>query len=409
MNKGKNVLWNMIGSSLTAASTLIFTISATRILGEESGGIVGLAIGISFIMATFGYFEIRPFQSTDIKEQFLFQDYFAQRIISCLVMMVITIVYVVCAGYKGEKAAIVIGFCLFKMIDCFSDVFQGMLQQKGRLDLAGKALSLRLALSMVLFIAGIMIYGNLTAVTFAMTILAGTVVLIYDVSVTRGYTPIKPDFDKEKLGRLIRKSTPLFIISFIEMYTANISKMCIDHYIPEQQVVWNALFVPASVINLFSIFIFRPTLTLLAEKWLELRLKEFTEIIIKLVGWILFVTLAAIIGGIILGIPVLELLYGLELKEWRGILPIVLCGGCFNAIAILLYYMTTIMRIQNKVCLCDVTVFLFSTVSTVLLVKAAGLWGAAVSYVAVMLLRSVLIGNLARQEIKEKRRISDIQ
>lgn len=74
-----NFIWNMLGSIAGAATTVLLTMIATRISGPEEGGVLGLALGLCFIVGTVGMFEVRPFQSTDLSEEFTFPVYCTAR------------------------------------------------------------------------------------------------------------------------------------------------------------------------------------------------------------------------------------------------------------------------------------------------------------------------------------------
>ena len=87
-------IWNMIGSLASALSSLFFSVIVNRFLGGISGGIFAFAYSNAQLMYTIGSFEVRPFQSTDISEKYSFDTYFWLRIISCVMMIICSIIYV---------------------------------------------------------------------------------------------------------------------------------------------------------------------------------------------------------------------------------------------------------------------------------------------------------------------------
>ena len=68
MNK-KKFIWNMLGSGIYSLATVIFVMLAKRIVGEEAGAKFYMAFTTGQMLLTIGYFEIRPFQVTDVKGQ----------------------------------------------------------------------------------------------------------------------------------------------------------------------------------------------------------------------------------------------------------------------------------------------------------------------------------------------------
>ena len=73
--------------------------------------------------------------------------------------------------------------------------------------------------------------------------------------------------------------------------------------------VYGAIFMPTSVINLVAGFVIRPYLTKLSLNWEMGRVKLFIKIIGRLSGIIAVLTVLAVGGAWVLGIPVLSLLY----------------------------------------------------------------------------------------------------
>ena len=75
MNK-KKFIWNMLGSGIYSLATVIFVMLAKRIVGEEAGAKFYMAFTTGQMLLTIGYFEIRPFQVTDVKGQYRAEAYF---------------------------------------------------------------------------------------------------------------------------------------------------------------------------------------------------------------------------------------------------------------------------------------------------------------------------------------------
>ena len=107
---------------------------------------------------------------------------------------------------------------------------------------------------------------------------------------------------------------PLFVSSFLAAYLGNGCKYAIEAAGTEQmQTVFNVLFMPSFVINLFMIFLMRPTLTRLAKLWLDHEARPFSRIIGRLLLAVGGITVAVVGVCAAVGIPVLQLLYGIEM------------------------------------------------------------------------------------------------
>ncbi len=192
------------------------------------------------------------------------------------------------------------------------------------------------------------------------------------------------------------------------MYINNAPKFAVDaHLSAEYQTYYGIIFMPASVINLFSLFAFRPLLTKLTAFWNEHKCKAFLSTVAKLVLWILAVTAAALLGGWLLGIPLLSLLYGTDLSAFKSELMVVLAGGGFNALCVLLYYMITVQRKQKYVLIGYVGASVTAWILGDRMVSAYGMMGASLTYLLSVTLLCLLfvfifIGVLANRKKGEK-------
>lgn len=383
-------IWNIIGSGLNAAATMILTIAATRMAGVEAGGVLGLAFGLCQVFAEIASYEVRPFQSTDLEERFRFQEYYGLRLITCLVMTVICAGYVFGFQYTGEKASVVFAVCMFKMLDSFSDLFQGLFQQKNHLEYAGQALSLRIAVAGGAYILVLGLTKSPLLAAWAMPLSSIPCIALFDMRLAKRFADrVAPVFHWDACKKILVECFPLFASAFMNMYILNASKIQVDRVAPHLQGYWTPIYMPAAVINLFSIFAFRPMLTMLRAQWSDGENRAFLKSVGILVGWVVLVTLLALGGGYLLGIPVLQLLYGLDLGAYRGVLMLVLVGGGFNAMATVLYYVITVMRRQYFLILGEGITFLSTLLLTPILVEHRGLQGAALAYLACMVIRTL--------------------
>ena len=98
-----NFLWNMIGSVLYALATILLVRLTRQAAGTGAGADFNIALKTGQILLTVGYFEIRPFQVTDVKGEYQFQDYFSLRILTCALMAVSGFLFPWLTGEEGTR------------------------------------------------------------------------------------------------------------------------------------------------------------------------------------------------------------------------------------------------------------------------------------------------------------------
>lgn len=397
-----NFIWNMIGSVLYAAATIVLVRLTKGAAGTGTGADFNIAFKTGQILLTIGYFEIRPFQVTDVTGEYTFCDYFSFRILTCAVMLLSGFLFPVLKGERGERFVLFFLLCLYKMMDGAADVFEGEFQKNGRMDLAGKSVAFRTVFSVAVYGASVMLTKNVVLSACLMVTAAGLGVVLFDVPLIGEFAKIQVSFDRERLGKLVRSTVLLFIGSILCLYIFNASNYAVDSFFQgtdqiseDTRYIYACLFMPTSVINLASGFLFKPILTTLATDYAERRYRRFACLIGKLLLGVLGITAACLIGGAWLGLPVLSVVYGYDLTGYLPELEILILGGGFNAAGIILYYAMTVMRRQRDILISYCAVAAAALAVSAWAVENWGLMGAAVSYCGLMLLQTVVFGAAA--------------
>ncbi|MBO6158397.1 MAG: lipopolysaccharide biosynthesis protein [Firmicutes bacterium] len=403
---GKSVfIWNILGSACNALSSMLLLVFVNRILGTAAGDTFSIGFSIATLMASIGLFQVRVYQSTDVTNRFSFGDYFALRIVTCALMLAVSVLYLLRRGYGADKYLIALMLCGYKLVDAFSDVFQGLFQQKEHLDISGKAIVWRILISNGGFFLALVLSKSLSV--SAGVLLAGSVlaVLIYDVPQYRRFSRTfedsklaKPLFNLSQLRLLITICFPLFLNAYLMNAVYNQPKLAIDTAIETGvlgqglQSYYNILFMPASVINLFLI-VFRPLLTTLAHHYVDRDFGSFNRILLRIIAGLFGFGLLALAAAAFLGIPVLSLVYGTGegLAPYRPELLLLIAGGGLNSIANMLDNAVTIIRRQQYLLIS----YALSALSAMFLAKrfvlAYGLRGAVYTYLVSIVI--LLAGN----------------
>lgn len=379
--KEKTFIWNILASTLNAGLSAVLLIGVTRISGVYEAGIFAIAFSIAQLMLTIGFFDMRAYQSTDIDKPISFKYYLSFRIITCSMMIVASVLWVYFGDYSNYKKTLIVLMCFLKMLDALEDVMHGFLQQNRRLDIAAKLQTMRISITMGCFLIVLYLTKSLFYTLIITTIFSFTAILILNIPVIVNFTEVKLDFNYKFMKELFLACFPLFIGSYLTLYLGNAPKYAIDRYMSsEYQTYFGILFLPSFVINLFSGFIFRPVLTSLAEDWAKNERKKYTKKIIQLIVWGVGLTIIVFIGTYILGIPLLSFIYNINLVPYKRELLILIIGGGFNALNVILYYALTVMRKQNYLLFGYLITAIFAFFTAPNFVRHQGIFGAALAY-----------------------------
>ena len=382
-------IWNICGSIVNALFSVVALMIVTRFLDDREADIFSIAWTISQLMATVGTFQIRVYQATDVQGTFLFQHYLIFRIVTVAAMIVSSAAYIVVRGYTGEKALVVLVVCLFRAVDSLADVYEGWFQQKERLDLSGKALTYRVILAAAGFACGLILTKNLL---FSCVILFGVYLLCFVIYDLRYHMAVErfrdvPDGRDRSgwFGNMFREGLPLFINAFLIMSILNEPKMVIDTAIAQGemsagiQTVFNILFMPASVLNL--------------------------KILGKIIGYLLAISIVLMIGSALLGIPVLSIVYAVDLSAYKSELLVIMVGGCVYTFAAVLDNALVVLRRQYVLVIAYALTWIYIKLTAAWLVGEWAVMGASLAYCTAMavylLLTAVLFVSSYRRKSGE--------
>lgn len=396
----RNIIWNMIGSFLYALASMVLSIAVVQIAGGEAGGI------FTFAFSTFGqhmfmvaYFGIRPFQITDTGNRYSFGDYLGLRLFTCAFAMAIGFGYVGIHDYSFEKAGTVILMVAYKVVDALADTYEAEFQRRGALHLTGKSNAFRTILSVAVFLGTL--WGTKSLVTASMAAVAAQIAgfLIFDAMIIRQVPKVDWTTKKGRKFQLLKDNTLLFFSVILDFYIFSASKYAIENHMTDQDLAaYGAIFMPTSVINLVAGFVIRPYLTKLSIYWELGELKKFAQVIKQLAVIILGLTVLAVGGAWLLGIPVLSLLYSNlsdSLAVCRPALVFIIIGGALNAFMNLFYYSLIIMQKQKFIFAGYGAAALLAVVLSGQFVKRGGIFGGAVVYTMLMAVLMVIFGAMA--------------
>lgn len=390
------VIWNAAGSAVYALSSFLLLIIVIRVCGEVEGGIFSIGYAIAQLMLTVGVFESTTYFATDAGNRFSYAQYLAFKIVTCALMVAASAVYVLSFGFDAHKAAVAYALVAYRLFEALAQYWFAAFQKEERLDLGGFSTVWRSVLSIAAFAAVLVLSHDVVGAMVAASHVEAVWIAAYDVPRLRRIVQVgRPDFSPKPLARLFLACLPLFVSSFLAAYLGNVCKYAIEAAGTEQmQTVFNVLFMPSFVINLFMIFLMRPTLTRLAKLWLDHEARPFLRIIGRLLLAVGGITVAVVGVCAAVGIPVLQLLYGIDLDAYLMPLLVVLLGGGFLSASNVFYNAMVVIRTQNAVVAGYVGAIVVATLVSAPLVEAAGVTGASVAYALSCLVLAVLFAGL---------------
>lgn len=394
--RANSYIWTIVLCVANAVETTIIHMVLMRVFGAYESGVFAIAITLARQLLQIGTFGVRPYQTTDSNVEHSFESYWGTRLITTLLALCIGVGYAVYStlwgGYTVWKSTIVLLVCCFILIEGIDDVFAGMYQQRGRLDVSGRVSSVWKILSTLALFSALLITRDFLCslmITVGISSLI-EVVLIVSVLPGFGYSRLRAQFKDS--GKIMAACFPIFCCGFLSYYISNIPKYVIDAHLSEQlQAYYGFISMPVFVISLLSNIFFRPIIVGLAENYNGRRFSAFIRTILRQCAIITGITILCVGGAEVIGIRILSLIFNVELSGYRMEIFIFLFGAGLLALSGLFQTVITIMRKQKSV----LWGFLLSAVVSYLIapnmVINHGIRGASVLYAVIALIRLIMV------------------
>lgn len=389
----KNFLWNVIGMTCNCFNSLFFMILITRINSMDDAGIFTLSFSIACLVYYIGTYAGRVYQVTNVNDSITDSDFIIHRAITCVMMVFISLMYCFISGYSLYKFTVVILLCIYKSLEAFSDVLYGVVQKNNNLYQVGISLTIKSVFALILFVVVDIVTRNIIySILFA--ILAWILVIVlYDFKNVNYVSKFKLHFNISSLRDIFKNGFFVFIINFLSSYIVNAPKYALDgHASNELQAIFGIILMPATLISLGVQYFIQPFLEQLTSSFKNNDKKAFNKVVIKL----LFITsglgVICLIGAYILGIPVLSLVYGLELSAYLFELEIIIFGSILFALSLILSSALITVRYNFIQFIVFVITSVFGFFISIILITRFSIDGAAYAYSCIMLLEFFLYG-----------------
>jgi O-antigen/teichoic acid export membrane protein len=170
------------------------------------------------------------------------------------------------------------------------------------------------------------------------------------------------------------------------IYIGNIPKYLINTYFDDStQAIYGYLMLPVFTISLLSQFIYQPFVKKLGELWNQKRLILLKKNVLMQSAVILLLTVFVLALGLFIGLPMLSVLYNINLIGYSLEFSLLLFGGGLNALALYLNVPITTIREQKYLPLGAAMAILLAYLLCDSLVLTRGVRGVCEIYVIVNL------------------------
>lgn len=389
----RDYIWNTVGQAAWGFLFPLISIVATQLSGADLAGMFTMAYTVATVMMWIGSYGVRTYQVSDLDEVHSFYDYLINRVITCAAMAAACWIYAKVRGYTEPMLTICMGVFVFRIIDAAADVFEGRLQQANKLYLAGISQGIRCVSAFVPFSAVLLVSRSVPAASVALAVGGVVSLVMVSIPLTLMETPRARKPSLIEIREIFIDCWPLFSALFLYALIDCVPKLVMEGALSyDNQLYFNAMYFPTHSIIMAAGIIYRPQLVRLANIWSnpETR-KRFNLIVFAMLGVIVLISFVVGLFMVWAGIPLMNLMYGLDFDRYQGlVLVMVVSGGCAAAVEFL-YQIVTLLRAQGSVTRIYLMCFVLSLLVSELMVRFSELSGAVMSSMVIMAVLLVML------------------
>lgn len=383
MKRTSAFLWNMIGSACYSISSILYLMVVTRVCGAEEGGSFSLAYATAQLLLAVGRYGMRTYQATDLRSQFSFYEYIISRVITVSLMLIFGLVYSL-FSFEGRLIAISALVVAMKAIDAVEDVYHGRLQQTYHVEQMGRSQAIRNVYTAICFAVALILSKDLL-LTLIITVGSSLIlcVAMNQFMINRHTTMSTAErrLSARAVGSLLKSCTGIFVGTFLSLLLYNIPKYAMDDVLSvEYQTYYSILFMPSFVVTLLCEFVFKPTITTIADYWFSGDRKRFDRTVLISLGIIAVCSVLVTVAGHLLGRTLLELIYGVDLSDFKLHFIVLLMGGGVGACVYMIYNILIAIRKGGSIKIVYGTVAILTIAVVRPMIDRYGMMGAALNY-----------------------------
>lgn len=390
-NIKKNTIWNTLGITLNSFNSLFFLIIVNRVNGINVAGIFSFAFSVACLLYVVGIYSGRTYQISDVHEYLNDKEYLVHKCLTCMLMLIFSVIFVFVQNYSVDKNIVIVLLCIYKLFEAFSDTFYGYLQKHEELHFVGKSLFYKSIVGIIAFFIVDFVTKNIIFACIILNLNSLFFVLFYDIKKSFKYIDKTQIIRFDRVMNLFRIGFSVFSFSFLSVYIVNLQKYIIDFTLQDKfQTIFSIIVMPGTVMGLCGQYIISPLLTNIIACYSEKRFCDLKKLVNKMIVILIGLGVLAEIAAYVLGIPVLNIVYGINLDSYIVDLLLIIFGALCYAVAGIYSQVLIIMRkntLQLFIYILDV---IFSLLVSYLLITHLGIHGATYGYVLTMVFHYIL-------------------
>jgi len=329
----KNFIWAFAGNAVSAFCMWLILILLTKWAAVETVGVFGVAQAIGLPISMLLSLKLQVAQVTDARDEFDFGHYYALRVITSAMAVLITAI-VGFAIYEFDTAIIIAVLGLGYAIMSFREVFLAVMQKSERMDLMAVSRVFQGLFSLLLFGCFFWFTKNIVFAILGLVIARIIVLLFYDVPVSRrllhknGYSkPIVPQWHSNIIWKLAKTTAPLGLVAWLGTLFTSLPRLFLDKFSGRENVGYFVAMSSLLVAGTMIIAALTQAASPRLAKYYAENIKAYKVLLLKLTIVGIGLGFTGIITSVFFGRQILTLLFTPEYAKHNNVFVLLVVAG----------------------------------------------------------------------------------
>lgn len=344
-SSNSGIIWYSVGMTAYLGCQWLLSIVVVHLSGYATAGNLSIAMSVSNLFSLGALFGVRNFQVSDTRDEIPASIYVTSRVITTIAAYVAIVGYVFLNGYDYETASAILLYCLFRISEAVVDVFHGINQKKGRLDVVGKSHALRGAAFLTAFTAALALGGDLNLALVTMLLSVVPIVLFFDYPVAVKLGQFRLVWNWHQIRELLGHCFPLVLYKLLLTVTGILPRQVLELVHGSEALGYYAsIATPTLIVQVSATYLFNPAIPAFSEALYRGEKKQFTNLFRKISILITCLALLSLIASKLLGEFALVLLFGEGIKQYIYVLDLAIVSTIIIAYVWFLCTVLTVLR-----------------------------------------------------------------
>ena len=380
-NNTRDFAWNAVGLTLNACNSLFFLIVVRFINGLDTAGIFTYTFALCVFLYAFLLYYNRSFQVSDAKNKFSFNDYLSCRAITSVLGLVAILIFALINHFSLFEIGVVLLLSGFRVVEAISDCFYGAIQKKDKLYQTGISLSLKAIFGLLFFALIDWLTKDLLFALVALILVNLLFFCFYDLPNYRKLYTGKIKLQFSHLKPIFKACLPVLIFSALAIYLSNCQKYVLPYFEPDNvQAIFGILIMPATLLALIGSYLINPFINSFTKHHTEKNYSTFIKSTKKILSSMSIIGIVTLIICFFIGIPILELIFQLDLSIYQIPFELIILASIFYAMTMIISSLLTILGENRRQTYIYLIATIIATITAILLIPVSGIIGAIYSF-----------------------------